>query len=77
VAVHPAWRRTGVATALLRRFAGLAATCGARAVQAVVRPDDVVAVRMAEALGAVAAPSPGHAGPGQDRTVLTRSLPPA
>ena len=40
LAVHPAWRRRGVARRLLTRFAALAAGCGARAVQAVVVPAD-------------------------------------
>lgn len=75
VAVHPAHRRTGLATALLRRFAHLAADCGARAAQAVVLPGDEASLALAAELGAHVAPSPGHAGPGADRTVLTRRLP--
>lgn len=77
LAVHPAHRRRGIATALLRRFAALAAGCGARAAQAVVLPDDDVSLGLATRFGAHVAPSPGHAGPGEDRLVLTRALAPA
>lgn len=74
VAVHPDHRGRGVAGRLLGRFRGLAAEVGARAVQAVAHPADTAARGLAEHCGAVAAPSPGHAGPGVDRTVYTRSL---
>jgi GNAT superfamily N-acetyltransferase len=74
VAVHPDHRGRGLAGRLLQRFAGLAAGTGARAVQGIARPDDVAARGLAEHCGAVPAPSPGHAGPGCDRTVYTRSL---
>jgi GNAT superfamily N-acetyltransferase len=74
LAVHPEHRRTGVATALLGRFAALAATLGARAAQAVVAPADPAVAALAARLGAHAAVSPGHAGPGADRTVLTVPL---
>jgi GNAT superfamily N-acetyltransferase len=75
LAVHPGHRRQGVATALLERFAHLAATAGARVVQAVVVPDDEPCLVLGIRLGAVVAPSADHAGPGADRLVLTRSLP--
>ncbi|WP_346619497.1 GNAT family N-acetyltransferase [Blastococcus montanus] len=75
VAVRPDRRGAGVATQLLERFAGLAAGVGARVVQAVARPDDAAAAALAARLGAHAAPSPGHAGPGADRVVFTRGLP--
>lgn len=75
LAVHPDHRRAGLATALLRRFADLAADCGARAAQAVVLLDDSASRALAARLGAHVALSPGHAGPGQDRLVLTRPLP--
>lgn len=75
VAVHPAWRRRGVATLLLERFAALAAGLGARAVQAVAVPGDGVARALAARFGAAEAPSPDHAGPGADRIVLTKPLP--
>ncbi|MDP5183447.1 GNAT family N-acetyltransferase [Blastococcus sp. BMG 814] len=75
VAVHPAWRGRGVATRLLERFAALAAGVGARAAQAVALPGDTGAAALAAHLGASPAPSPGHAGPGADRVVLTRRLP--
>jgi GNAT superfamily N-acetyltransferase len=74
VAVHPRWRRRGVATRLLERFAGLAASLGARAVQAVAAPDDAAARALAARFGASAALSPQHAGPGADRVMLTVPL---
>jgi len=74
LAVHPDRRRSGLATRLTERFAGLAARVGARVVQAVADPADDAAIGLATRLGAVAAPSRGHAGPGADRVVLTRSL---
>jgi GNAT superfamily N-acetyltransferase len=74
VAVHPGWRRRGVATRLLERFAGLAATLGARAVQAVAAPDDAAARALAARFGASEAASPQHAGPGADRVLLTVPL---
>src|SRR5438046_1704331 len=52
LAVHPAWRRRGVATRLLERFAALAARLGARAIQAVVLPDDRAARELAARFGA-------------------------
>jgi hypothetical protein len=44
---------------------------GARALQAVVVPGDPAVTALAARLGGHAAVSPGHAGPGADRTVLT------
>lgn len=76
VAVHPDHRGRGLAGRLLHRFAGLAAGAGARVVQGVAWPDDAAARGLAEHGGASAAPSPGHGGPGEDRTVYTRSLRP-
>jgi GNAT superfamily N-acetyltransferase len=75
VAVHPDRRRRGVAARLIERFSGLAAGVGARAVQAVASPSDQAALALGHRFGAVAAPSPGHAGPGADRMLLTRGLP--
>jgi GNAT superfamily N-acetyltransferase len=75
VAVHPDRRRRGVATRLVERFAGLAGGVGARAVQAVAVPGDAAALALGARFGASPAPSPGHAGPGADRVLLTRSLP--
>jgi GNAT superfamily N-acetyltransferase len=75
VAVHPAWRRRGVAVGLLERFAGLATGVGARAVQAVAVPGDGAAAALAARFGAHTAPSPGHAGPGADRLLFTLPLP--
>ena len=75
VAVHPDWRRRGVARRLVERFADLAASTGARAAQAVAVPGDAAVLALGERLGASVAPSPGHAGPGADRVLLTRRLP--
>jgi GNAT superfamily N-acetyltransferase len=75
VAVHRDHPRRGLAARLVTRFAGLAADVGARAVQAVALPDDLAARALAARFGAHAAPSPGHAGPGADRVLFTRSLP--
>jgi GNAT superfamily N-acetyltransferase len=75
VAVHPSWRGRGLAGRLIARFAALAAGVGARAMQAVAVPGDPVAAALGARLGAHVAPSPGHAGPGADRVLLTRALP--
>jgi GNAT superfamily N-acetyltransferase len=75
VAVHPGWRRRGVAMRLIERFAGLAASVGARAVQAVAPPGDPAARALARRFGAHETASPAHAGPGADRVLFTRSLP--
>jgi GNAT superfamily N-acetyltransferase len=75
VSVRPRWRRQGVARRLVERFAGLAAGAGARAAQAVAVPGDTAVLGLAERFGTSVASSPGHAGPGADRVLLTRSLP--
>jgi GNAT superfamily N-acetyltransferase len=75
VAVHPSWRRRGVAGRLVGRFAELATGLGARAVQAVALPDDSAVRALGARFGAHVAPSPGHAGPRSDRVLLTRTLP--
>ena len=75
LAVHPDWRRRGVARRLVERFAALAAGIGARAAQAVVVPGDTAVLALGARLGAFPAGSPGHAGPGADRVLLTRALP--
>jgi GNAT superfamily N-acetyltransferase len=75
VAVHPGWRRRGVAVRLIERFAGLAASVGARAVQAVAPPGDAAARALARRFGAQETASPAHAGAGADRVLFTRSLP--
>jgi GNAT superfamily N-acetyltransferase len=75
VAVRPQWRNRGVAGRLVERFAALAADAGARAVQAVAVPGDSAALALATRFGASVAPSPGHAGPGADRVLLTRAVP--
>ena len=75
LAVHPAHRRSGVAAALLERFARLASAAGARVVQAVMRPDDAAGSALAARLDASVTFSAAHAGPGADRLVLTRALP--
>ena len=68
-------RRSGVGARLCRWFDELAVSTGARAVQAVTRPEDAPALAFHEALGATAHLSRDHAGPGVDRLVLTRFLP--
>ena len=75
VAVHPRWRGRGVATQLVERFAALATSVGARAVQAVALPGDAAARSLARRFAAHEAASPAHAGPGADRVLFTRSLP--
>jgi GNAT superfamily N-acetyltransferase len=75
VAVHPRWRNRGVATLLVERFAAVAAGAGARAVQAVAVPADPAVLALGARFGASVAPSPGHAGPGADRVLLTRAVP--
>ena len=75
VAVHPRWRGRGLACRLVERFAALASGIGARAAQAVALPGDAGAAALAARLGAHPAPSPGHAGPGEDRVVFTLGLP--
>ncbi len=75
LAVHPDHRRSDLATRLVTRFAALASRVGARAVQAVAHPADDAVRALARRFGAHAALSPGHAGPGEDRVLFTRSLP--
>lgn len=74
VAVHPDWRGRGVAVRLVERFAALAASVGARVVQAVVPPGDDVVRGLARRFSGHEAISPGHAGPGEDRLLVTRPL---
>ena len=77
LAVRADRRRSGLGRRLCRWFDDLAASTGARVVQAVARPDNTAAVAFHTALGASAHLSRDHAGPGADRVVLTRSLPAA
>ena len=77
LAVRADRRRSGLGRRLCRWFDDLAASTGARVVQAVTRPDNTAAVAFHTALGASAHLSRDHAGPGADRVVLTRSLPAA
>jgi len=74
LAIHPGWRGRGVAIRLVERFTALAGSVGARVVQAVAPPGDAVVHGLARRLGAHVALSPGHAGPGADRLLLTRPL---
>jgi GNAT superfamily N-acetyltransferase len=74
LAVREDRRRTGVGRRLAGWFDALAAGTGARVVQAVTRPGNTAAVAFHERLGATAHLSRDHAGPGEDRLVLTRSL---
>jgi GNAT superfamily N-acetyltransferase len=74
LAVRDDRRGGGLGRRLCAWFDDVAASTGARAVQAVCRPDDTPAVAFHSALGAAAHLSRDHAGPGQDQLVLTRSL---
>jgi ribosomal protein S18 acetylase RimI-like enzyme len=74
LAVRDDRRRSGLGRRLCRWFDDLAASTGARAVQAVTRPDNDAALGFHRALGASEHLSRDHAGPGADRVVLTRSL---
>ena len=74
LAVREDRRRSGLGTRLCRWFDDLAGSTGARAVQAVARPDDAAARTFHAALGASEHLSRDHAGPGADRVVLTRFL---
>jgi GNAT superfamily N-acetyltransferase len=75
LAVRADRRRAGLGRRLVGWFDELARSTGARVVQATARPDDAPAVGFATALGASTHLSRDRAGPGQDRLVLTRSLP--
>jgi GNAT superfamily N-acetyltransferase len=74
LAVRADHRRSGLGTRLSRWFDELAVSTGARVVQAVTRPDDAAALAFHAALGASEHLSQDHAGPGEDRVVLTRFL---
>jgi GNAT superfamily N-acetyltransferase len=74
LAVRDDTRGAGLGRRLCAWFDELAISTGARAVQAVTRPDNAAAVTFHTALGASAHLSRDHAGPGQDRLVLTRPL---
>lgn len=74
LAVRDDRRRSGLGRRLCAWFDALAASIGARAVQAVTRPDNDAALAFHRSLGAGAHLSRDHAGPGADRVVLTRSL---
>ncbi|HEX2074335.1 MAG TPA: GNAT family N-acetyltransferase [Geodermatophilus sp.] len=77
LAVRDDRRRSGLGRRLYRWFDELAVATGARVVQAVTRPDNAAALAFHTALGASTHLSRDHAGPGEDRVVLTRSLPSA
>jgi ribosomal protein S18 acetylase RimI-like enzyme len=74
LAVRADVRGAGLGRRLCGWFDELAAGTGARAVQAVTRPENAAAVAFHRALGASAHLSRDHAGPGADRLVLTRPL---
>ena len=74
LAVRDDHRTSALGGRLCRWFDELAAGTGARVVQTVVRPDDAAALAFHTALGASTHLSRDHAGPGEDRVVLTRSL---
>ena len=75
LAVREDRRRSGMGARLCRWFDDLAVATGARVVQAVTRPENTAALAFHTALGASTHLSRDHAGPGEDRVVLTRSLP--
>ncbi|MDT0278360.1 GNAT family N-acetyltransferase [Blastococcus goldschmidtiae] len=77
LAVREDHRRTSLGRRLCRWFDELAGSTGARVVQAVTRPDNEAALAFHRSLGAATHLSRDHAGPGEDRVVLTRSLSPA
>lgn len=77
LAVRDDRRRTGLGRRLCRWFDDLAVSTGARVVQAVTAPGNTAALGFHTGLGATAHLSRDHAGPGEDRIVLTRSLPTA
>jgi ribosomal protein S18 acetylase RimI-like enzyme len=72
LAVRDDRRCSGLGRRLCGWFDEVAVSTGARAVQAVTRPENTRAVAFHTALGASAHLSRDHAGPGQDRLVLTR-----
>ena len=74
LAVRDDVRGAGLGRRLCTWFDDLAVSTGARAVQAVTRPDNAAAVAFHTGLGASAHLSRDHAGNGQDRLVLTRPL---
>jgi ribosomal protein S18 acetylase RimI-like enzyme len=74
LAVRADRRRSGLGARLCRWFDELAVSTGARVVQAVTRTDNTAALAFHAALGASTHLSRDHAGPGEDRVVLTRSL---
>lgn len=76
LAVREDHRRTSLGRRLCRWFDELAGSTGARVVQAVTRPDNEAALAFHTSLGAGTHLSRDHAGPGEDRVVLTRFLPP-
>ena len=76
LAVRDDRRGAGLGRRLCGWFDAVAVSTGARAVQAVTRPDNAAAVAFHTALGASAHLSRDHSGPGQDRVILTRRLPP-
>jgi ribosomal protein S18 acetylase RimI-like enzyme len=77
LAVREDHRRAGLGRRLCGWFDALALSTGARAVQAVTRPDNAAALSFHTALGASTHLSRDHAGPGADRMILTRPLAPA
>jgi GNAT superfamily N-acetyltransferase len=76
LAVREDRRRSGLGARLCGWFDELAAATGARVVQAVTRRENTAALAFHAALGARPHLSRDHAGPGEDRVVLTRSLNP-
>jgi GNAT superfamily N-acetyltransferase len=74
LAVREDRRRSGLGRRLSSWFDELALRTGARVVQAVTTPGNEAALAFHARLGASTHLSVDHAGPGEDRVVLTRSL---
>ncbi len=77
LAVREDHRRSSLGRRLSRWFDDLAESAGARVVQAVTRPGNEASLAFHASLGAAPHLSRDHAGPGDDRVVLTRFLAPA
>lgn len=85
VAVDPLFRRRGVGTDLVERFAAQLAAAGATTVEATCRPDDRIALAFFAALGFEPQTGPGSSriygtpafadweGAGEDRVLLVRA----
>jgi ribosomal protein S18 acetylase RimI-like enzyme len=70
IAVLPAYRRTGLATALWRRFAQSAQQAGATRLEAITGTANTGSVAFHTGLGMTAEEVPDYAGPGQSRILF-------